>query len=129
MKKIVTLALLIFALTFSSAKTDELHDMKCQLNLALGGQNSPHIIVPPYWNGLNMYQQIQMLHSVRHYVRFVRSRIPVVGYQPVILILPEGSNFSASVLVSPDRRYVRFSGGFIQSGVSSVQTFSFQSGP
>jgi hypothetical protein len=52
-----------------------------------------------------------------------------VGYQPVIITLPDGTNFSTTAVISADRRYVRVSPSPVFSGVSSVATFSFTSAP
>ena len=51
-----------------------------------------------------------------------------VGYQPVIITLPEGTNLSATAVVSADRRYVRVSCVPLFSGVSEVNVFNTQSG-
>ncbi len=51
-----------------------------------------------------------------------------VGYQPVIITLPEGANWSPQAVISADRRYVRISGGPIFSGVSQVSTFNMATG-
>lgn len=52
----------------------------------------------------------------------------VVGYQPVIIVLPKGLNMSATAVVSADRRYVRVTCMPIFSGVTSVSTFDMVSG-
>jgi Flp pilus assembly protein TadG len=56
-----------------------------------------------------------------------------VGYEPVITVLPEGANFNAAVVVSADRRYVRYSVGFpgtmpLFSAVGPVYTFNMATG-
>jgi hypothetical protein len=51
-----------------------------------------------------------------------------VGYQPQLTVLPEGSNMFATAVISADRRYVRFSGLPIFSGVGEVTTFNFFTG-
>lgn len=51
-----------------------------------------------------------------------------VGYQPVIITLPEGAQLAATAVISADRRYVRFSGAPIFSAVTEVNTFNFASG-
>jgi hypothetical protein len=51
-----------------------------------------------------------------------------VGYQPVIITLPEGTNLEAQAVVSADRRYVRVSCVPLFSGVPSVTTYNTSSG-
>jgi hypothetical protein len=51
-----------------------------------------------------------------------------VGYAPVIITLPEGTNFAATAVVSADRRYVRITSVPFFSAVSQVHTFSIDSG-
>ncbi len=51
-----------------------------------------------------------------------------VGYQPVILWLPEGANMSATAVISADRRYVRISPSPLFSGIAQVNTFNTSSG-
>lgn len=51
-----------------------------------------------------------------------------VGYQPVIVTLPEGVQLVASAVISADRRYVRFNGTPFFSGVGEVNTFNFATG-
>ncbi|MBU6277298.1 MAG: hypothetical protein KGQ61_11730 [Planctomycetes bacterium] len=50
------------------------------------------------------------------------------GYQPVISVLPEGTNLQATAVVSADRRYVRVSVTPLFSGVGQVTTFNFAGG-
>ena len=50
-----------------------------------------------------------------------------VGFQPVIITLPDGTNFQATAVVSADRRYVRVTAVPFFSGVSEVSSFSFAS--
>jgi hypothetical protein len=55
----------------------------------------------------------------------------VVGYQPQIQLLPSGATLIApagSLVISSDRRYVRFSGLPIFNQVTQVNTFNFISG-
>jgi hypothetical protein len=64
---------------------------------------------------------------------FVSGVIPVVGnggvgYQPVITVLPSGTQLVVSGVVSADRRYVRISPFPLFSGIGSVTTFNIQSG-
>jgi hypothetical protein len=49
-----------------------------------------------------------------------------VGYQPIIIVLPEGTNFGATAVISGDRRYVRYSGTPLFSGIPRVTTFTFR---
>ncbi len=51
-----------------------------------------------------------------------------VGYQPIIITLPEGTNMSATGVVSADRRYVRITCVPVFSAISEVHTFSIDSG-
>jgi hypothetical protein len=51
-----------------------------------------------------------------------------VGYQPVIIWIPEGTNMGATAVVSADRRYVRISPTPIFSAIRKVDTFNFSSG-
>jgi hypothetical protein len=63
----------------------------------------------------------------------VNGLIPVVnggavGYQPVIITLPEGTNLMASAVISADRRYVRVESLPLFSGVAEVNTFNTATG-
>jgi hypothetical protein len=51
-----------------------------------------------------------------------------VGYQPVIITLPEGANMSAVAVVSSDRRYVRITPQPLFSGITKVNTFNYATG-
>ncbi len=51
-----------------------------------------------------------------------------VGYQPIIITLPEGTNLMATGVVSADRRYVRITTVPLFSAVTDVHTFSMASG-
>ncbi len=51
-----------------------------------------------------------------------------VGYQPVITTLPEGTNMSATAVISADRRYVRISVVPLFSAIGQVETFNFATG-
>jgi hypothetical protein len=51
-----------------------------------------------------------------------------VGYQPVIIVLPEGTNFMATAVISADRRYVRVSCVPLFSAISDVSTFNINTG-
>jgi hypothetical protein len=48
-----------------------------------------------------------------------------VGFAPVITWLPSGTYMGASVVVSPNRRYVRFGGTVMFSSVGPVRTFTY----
>ncbi|MFV2066544.1 MAG: hypothetical protein ACC645_06150, partial [Pirellulales bacterium] len=48
-----------------------------------------------------------------------------VGFQPIIITLPEGTNFSVTGVISADRRYVRVTPTLIISSIPSVSTFTF----
>ena len=48
-----------------------------------------------------------------------------VGFQPIIITLPSGTQMLATGVVSADRRYVRISASPSFTGVGNVQTFSF----
>ena len=60
------------------------------------------------------------------FIPFIRSG--AVGYRPVIIVLPEGTNMSATAVISADRRYVRVSCSPLFSGVSEVNTFNTVTG-
>jgi hypothetical protein len=51
-----------------------------------------------------------------------------VGYQPVIITLPEGTNMMAHAVISADRRYVRVTCVPLFSGVAEVNVFNTVSG-
>ena len=51
-----------------------------------------------------------------------------VGYQPVIIWLPEGAMMGITAVVSADRRYVRITPSPFFSGVSQVNTFNMATG-
>jgi tetratricopeptide (TPR) repeat protein len=51
-----------------------------------------------------------------------------VGYQPIIITLPTGTNMSATAVVSHDRRYVRVSAQPVFSTIPVVNTFNYNSG-
>jgi hypothetical protein len=55
-------------------------------------------------------------------------RAGAVGYQPVITVLPEGTNLFATAVVSADRRYVRITPFPFFSTIGPVDTFNFVSG-
>jgi len=48
-----------------------------------------------------------------------------VGFQPIIITLPQGTQMNATGVVSHDRRYVRVSVGPSFTGIGNVQTFTF----
>jgi len=51
-----------------------------------------------------------------------------VGFQPVIVVLPEGTSLFATAVISADRRYVRYSGLPLFSAISEVNTFNVLTG-
>jgi hypothetical protein len=51
-----------------------------------------------------------------------------VGFQPVIIALPSGANFSATGVISADRRYVRITVLPLFSQIGQVTTFNIGSG-
>jgi hypothetical protein len=55
------------------------------------------------------------------------ARAGAVGYRPVVTALPEGTNMSATAVISADRRYVRVSASPLFSSVSEVSTFNSSS--
>ena len=61
-------------------------------------------------------------------VPFANGLHGAVGYAPVIITLPEGTNFAATAVVSADRRYVRITCVPFFSQVSDVHTFNIASG-
>jgi hypothetical protein len=60
--------------------------------------------------------------------RLYASRYPGTAYAPVVTWLPQGTSFSASAVVSPDRRYVRINAAPFFSGIGPVNTFRFAPG-
>ena len=50
------------------------------------------------------------------------------GFRPVITTLPEGTNMTATGVVSADRRYVRITATPLFSLIGNVSTFNFQTG-
>ncbi len=52
-----------------------------------------------------------------------------VGFQPIIITLPSGTQMLATGVVSADRRYVRISASPSFTGIGNVQTFSFAGAP
>ena len=50
-----------------------------------------------------------------------------VGYQPVIITLPEGANLSATAVISADRRYVRVTPALLL-GIAEVNIFNMSTG-
>jgi hypothetical protein len=48
-----------------------------------------------------------------------------VGFQPVIITLPEGTQFFATGVISADRRYVRITASPSFTGIGDVTTFTF----
>jgi hypothetical protein len=55
-------------------------------------------------------------------------RAGAVGYQPVVQVIPEGAQVTASAVVSADRRYVRISALPLFSNITDVFTFTFIGG-
>jgi hypothetical protein len=51
-----------------------------------------------------------------------------VGYQPIIITLPEGTNFTVTGVVSADRRYVRVTCVPLFSRITDVRIFNYVSG-
>jgi hypothetical protein len=51
-----------------------------------------------------------------------------VGFMPVIITLPEGTQLLAQAVVSADRRYVRISSSPSFTGIGNVTTFTFAGG-
>jgi hypothetical protein len=51
-----------------------------------------------------------------------------VGFRPVITTLPEGSNMTATAVISADRRYVRITAVPLFSDVGTIRTFNFSTG-
>ncbi|HZZ74019.1 MAG TPA: hypothetical protein VFE24_17330 [Pirellulales bacterium] len=59
---------------------------------------------------------------------FPFGRAGAVGYMPIIITLPEGTNMTATGVVSADRRYVRITAVPLFSSIPSVSTFNFSTG-
>ncbi|MGA2033931.1 MAG: hypothetical protein ABSG68_16915 [Thermoguttaceae bacterium] len=62
------------------------------------------------------------------FIPFIAPFGGAVGYQPVIITLPEGANFGATAVISADRRYVRITCLPLFSGVAKVNTFNTVTG-
>ncbi|MCA9269201.1 MAG: hypothetical protein KDA41_12055, partial [Planctomycetales bacterium] len=60
--------------------------------------------------------------------RLVLPGRPRVGFQPVISTLPEGTNMTATAVISADRRYVRVTAVPLFSVIGDVSTFNFSTG-
>lgn len=75
---------------------------------------------------LTKTQQFNLVRNKKVAMRYYKEHR--VGFQPVISILPDGTNMQASVVVSADRRYVRICTNPIFSSVTSVNTFNFTTG-
>ena len=71
-------------------------------------------------------RQVQQQVAANGGAPFVR--MPAAGFQPVIIVLPSGANLRATGVISADRRYVRFTGLPLFSGVSEVNTFNLFTG-
>ncbi|MBX9791917.1 MAG: hypothetical protein K2Y37_23590 [Pirellulales bacterium] len=71
-------------------------------------------------------RQVQQQVAANGGAPFVR--MPAAGFQPVIIVLPAGANLRATGVISADRRYVRFTGLPLFSGVSEVNTFNLFTG-
>jgi len=56
------------------------------------------------------------------------ARRGAVGYQPVIITLPEGANMMATAVISADRRYVRITSAPLFSGIAEVNVFNMATG-
>jgi len=56
------------------------------------------------------------------------ARHGAVGYQPVIITLPEGANMMATAVISADRRYVRITSAPLFSGIAEVNVFNMATG-
>ena len=48
-----------------------------------------------------------------------------VGFMPIVISLPEGTQLVAQAVVSADRRYVRISASPAFTGIGNVTTFTF----
>ncbi len=55
-------------------------------------------------------------------------RAAAVGYQPVVTIIPEGTQLTTGAVVSADRRYVRINATPVFSEIIDVFTFTFING-
>jgi hypothetical protein len=53
---------------------------------------------------------------------------PAVGYRPVIVCLPQGTNYGVNAVVSGDRRYVRIGVNPMFSSIGPVHTFNMYTG-
>lgn len=57
-----------------------------------------------------------------------RGTTGVVGYSPVVIVLPQGMNFGTSVSISADRRYIRYSGTPMFSSIPQWSTYNIENG-
>jgi hypothetical protein len=55
----------------------------------------------------------------------LNGQIGAVGYQPVIITLPQGAQMTAQAVVSADRRYVRITPAPSFTSIGNVQNFEF----
>ena len=70
-------------------------------------------------------QQNDRLHRIFHRPATTMMN---VGYQPVIVVLPEGTNFGVNAIVSADRRHIRVGVCPMFSGITEVNTFNVYTG-
>ena len=84
---------------------------------------------PERISGSELHQHLRNLDNSRATKEFLRARHRAVGYRPIITWFPQGTSMSVgSVIVSPDRRYVRIGVSMTQSGITGVNTFNFSGG-
>ena len=76
----------------------------------------------------NFASMQQFRQAVANNNRFGFPRGGVVGYQPVITVLPTGTQLNVAGVVSADRRYVRIAPSPLFSDIGQVTTFNYVSG-
>jgi hypothetical protein len=84
-------------------------------------------------NGMTDYDSLRELALARRHGlaanRALRRRGGAVGFQPLIITLPEGANLSVQqAVISADRRYVRLSPAPFFSGIAEVNVFNTATG-
>ena len=75
-------------------------------------------------------EKIPATNKILHAEWGTGTTVSMVGYSPVIVILPQGINMGASAVVSADRRYVRFSTSptIMFSSIPKVTTYNLSNG-
>lgn len=128
-------ALVTFELT-DGRRTENLDEQQVAQAAEQVGQNILAQVAPPRVNqqlGNVLDSGVAARLSASRERAFVSGVVPIVGngavgFQPVIITLPEGANLIANAVISADRRYVRFSGAPFFSGIPEVNVFNMATG-